>query len=191
MKSNLKLLLVSLLFAQCTASKTIEYLDSNSLQELESFQSLPLEHQLEIATAKEKGRRLWLCLRFQDRDGKALKHENIQLYHTTADGEYERADPQEQLSARLSGTVITDKDGRVLIKTILPGGYGGSNNGRHIHTNVEAANPRAYDIHFNQYTGFMGRRFIAKSNQHFLADLQELKDGTLITFLSIQVKLNQ
>jgi hypothetical protein len=34
----------------------------------------------------------------------------------------------------------------------------------------------------------MGRSFINGSDQHFLADLKQTKDSTLVTFLTMEVK---
>ena len=68
------------------------------------------------------------------------------------------------------------------------GDYGSSADNRHIHTTVFGAQPEAYDIHFKQYTGVMGKRFVKNSDQHFLADLKRSADGSLIGFLTIEVK---
>ena len=53
---------------------------------------------------------------------------------------------------------------------------------------VFGAKPEAYDIHFKQYTGKMGKNFISGSDQHFLADLKKDEDEKLIAFLTIEVK---
>ncbi len=112
----------------------------------------------------------------------------IHLYHTSAAGEYKPTDPNDESTARLNGTVLTDEKGRVFVQTILPGDYGRSADNRHIHTTVKDARPEAYDIHFKQYTGKMGSRFINRSDQHFLADLKQTKDSLLVAFLTLEVK---
>ena len=99
-----------------------------------------------------------------------------------------RKPPKMNLLARISGTAQTDSMGRVFLETILPGDYGSSADNRHIHTTVFGAKPEGYDIHFKQYTSWMGKNFADSSDQHFIADLKRDNNGFLIAFLTIEPK---
>ncbi|MEM7298686.1 MAG: hypothetical protein AAF391_10530 [Bacteroidota bacterium] len=167
----------------------METVSEEQNQELEIFNSLPEIHKLQIAEKNEPGEKLYLCLRIARKDdGTFVPNQEVLLYHTSAKGQYQPINPGDESTARLSGRVVTDPEGRAFIQTILPGDYGSSSDNRHIHTTVFGARPEAYDIHFKQYTGFMGKNFIDDSDQHFLADLKRLEDGALVSFLTIEVK---
>lgn len=189
MKRTLTILLLTFLLAQCSIDRTIPTLSESELQTLSAFQNLNGQSQVQISEENESGQKLWLCLRFVSKETeRPLIHEEIKLYHTSEEGEYEPSNPIDESTARLNGTVLTDAKGQVFVQTILPGDYGSSPDNRHIHTTVESANPLAYDIHFKQYTGKMGESFIDGSDQHFLAELKQTSDSTLVTFLTVEVK---
>ncbi|GEM_PF-581604 len=192
MKKILLILLTGILFAQCAIDRTIHELSTSETETLNTFEELPENNQVRISNISEPGQQLWLCLTFISKETKApLVNEEISLYHTSSAGEYEPVNPNDESTARLRGTVQTDDKGQVFVQTILPGDYGSSADNRHIHTTVKNAKPTAYDIHFKQYTGKMSENFIKGSDQHFLADLKQTEDGTLITFLTIEVKNHQ
>ncbi len=121
-------------------------------------------------------------------DKKKLSNQIVKFYHTSNSGNYEQSDPNDESSARLNGSAITDNKGQIYVETILPGDYGDSDDNRHIHTTVFRAKPEAYDINFKQYITYMGKNFTEGSDQHFLADLRMTKDSTLVCFLTIEVK---
>jgi len=188
-KRAITVLVMGFLLSQCSIDRTIPKLSQSEIQNLQAFENLNPKSQLRLSEITEPGQKLWLCLSFISRETKRpLIKEEISLYHTSAKGEYQAKDPNDETSARLSGTVFTDDKGRVFIRTILPGDYGSSADNRHIHTTVKNAKPVAYDIYFKQYTGRMGQNFINGSDQHFLTNLKQLEDSTLITFLTIEVK---
>lgn len=189
MKSRVLLILSSVLLTQCVIDRTILSLSESEIQTLGIFESLDSNNQVRISELGEPGQKLWLCLTFISKETKnPLINEQIKLYHTSENGEYEPSDPSDESTARLNGTVTTNAKGQVFIQTILPGDYGSSADNRHIHTTVESAKPVAYDIHFKQYTNTMNKNFINESDQHFLADLKQTKDNTLVAFLTIEVK---
>ncbi|WP_089661642.1 hypothetical protein [Christiangramia echinicola] len=160
-----------------------ETLDLNDFKKIESISRST------ITKEDEPGEKLLLCLKYIDKENKKpLLNQEVKFYHTSDLGEYDPADPEDESTARLKGTAVTNKRGRIYIETILPGDYGSSDDNRHIHTIVKGAKPETYDIHFLQYTGFMGKRFIENSDQHFLAELKYNKDSTLVAFLTIEVK---
>ena len=173
----------------CSNHPDISQISSLETKELLSFQQLDSIHHLQIADLNEKGDRLQLCLHFVNRENQQpLTNQEVILYHTNSSGDYEPLEAGNEQTARLSGSAITDDLGRIFIETILPGSYGNSGDNRHIHTTVYGAKPEGYNIHFKQYTGKMGKRFIKGSDQHFLADLKYTLDSTLVTFLAIAVK---
>lgn len=189
MKKLVSIIFVSFLLIQCSIDRTILNLNQSEILTLRTFEKLNIENQVRISELAEPGQKLWLCLTFISKENKKpLINEEINLYHTSTIGEYEPTDPNDESTARLNGTLLTDDKGQIFVQTILPGDYGSSADNRHIHTTVKNAKPAAYDINFKQYTGKMGKNFINGSDQHFIADLKQTKDSTLVTFLTIAVK---
>ncbi len=189
MKRIFTLLFMGILFTHCSIDRTVQYLSQSEIQTLSAFENLDNANQLRIAEINEPGQKLWLCLTFISKGTKnPLINEEIKLYHTSSNGEYEPKNPNDESTARLNGTVQTGNKGHIFVQTILPGDYGNSADNRHIHTTVKNAKPVAYDIHFKQYTGKMGNNFINGSDQHFMANLKQTKDSTLVAFLTIEVK---
>ncbi|WP_420317800.1 hypothetical protein [Ekhidna sp.] len=178
-----------LLLSSCGIDRTINSISSAEKRDFDSFKKLDQKHKLSIADKSEPGEPLTLCLTFVDKITKApLVNRQVHFYHTNINGDYRPEIAGDESTARLNGDAISDSNGRILVSTILPGDYGSSTDNRHIHTSFFGAKPEAYDIHFKQYTGIMGKRFIDGSDQHFLADLKKNIDGTLIGFLTIEVK---
>ncbi len=183
------MLLMSLLLTQCSIDRTIHNLSLSELQTLDQFEGLERQSQVRISDPDEPGQKLWLCLTFVSAETeRPIIKEQIKLFHTSSQGEYNPDDPSDESTARLNGTAYTDDQGRIFVQTILPGDYGSSSDNRHVHTTVQNARPQAYDIHFKQYTGMMNERFINGSDQHFLADLKQTEDGVLVAFLMVEVK---
>ncbi|WP_250432395.1 dioxygenase family protein [Hanstruepera flava] len=189
MKRVVTILFLIFIFTRCAIDRTIQNISQSEIQTLSVFKALESHNKVRICGTDEPGQKLWLCLTLVSKENKRpLINEQIQLYHTSAIGEYEPKNPNDESTARLNGTAITNEKGQVFVQTILPGDYGSSTDNRHIHTSVMNAQPEAYDIHFNQFTGKMGRHFINDSDQHFLADLKQTEDSTLVTFLTMEVK---
>jgi len=175
--------------AQCSIDRTIIQISDAEKEVLNEYQHLDNKNKSNIADKTEPGKRLLLCLTFVNKaDKKELSNQAVKFYHTSSSGNYVQSDSNDESSARLNGSAITDSKGRIYIESILPGDYGSSDDNRHIHTTVFGAKPKAYDIHFKQYTTYMGKNFIEGSDQHFLADLRMAKDGTFVCFLTIEVK---
>ncbi len=186
---ELAFVFTAFVFFQCSVDQSIEQINEAEMELLEGFRRLESESQVKICGKEEPGHRLMLCLTFMSKESrKPLINQNIKFYHTSTTGEYEPTVSGDESTARLSGSAISNQYGQVFIETILPGNYSSSGDNRHIHTTVAGANPEAYDIHFCQYTGLMGRNFINGSDQHFLADLKFTKDSMLVSFLNIEVK---
>ncbi len=187
--NRLLLIIFSLSVISCSIDRTIIEITEDENNTLIDFQKLPRENFLKITDKNEPGEKLILCLTFIEKESKRkLPNQPVQFYHTSTSGNYEPTDINDESTARLSGQATTNNMGQIYIETILPGDYGSSNDNRHIHTTVFGARPEAYDIHFKQYTTYMGKRFAKGSDQHFLADLKKTKNNTLVSFLTIEVK---
>ena len=187
--NKLFLLLFFLVSFSCSIDRTIAEASEKENTTLRKFQNLPNKNILKITTKNEPGEELLLCLTFIDKESKIkLSNQLVHFYHTSTNGNYELTDPNDESTARLNGQSMTTDMGQIYIETILPGSYGSSDDNRHIHTTVFGAKPEAYDIHFKQYTDYMGNRFIKGSDQHFIADLKKTKEAKLVGFVTIEVK---
>lgn len=187
--TRLILIVFSFSIISCSIDRTIVQVTENENNTLINFQKSPSESILKITDKNEPGEKLILCLTFIDKESKRnLPKQLVKFYHTSTKGNYEQADPNDESTARLSGQSITNNKGQIYIETILPGDYGSSDDNRHIHTTVFGAKPEAYDIHFKQYTTYLGKNFANGSDQHFLADLKRTKENKLVCFLTIEVK---
>ncbi|MEO9484607.1 MAG: hypothetical protein ABJG47_14210 [Ekhidna sp.] len=188
MRSIYYSLLTMLLITSCM-DKEIRSLSLSDKETLSEFKELPMENICVIAGADEPGQPLLLCLTLFNKETlKPLSGQRISFYHTSTEGTYDPVVSDDESTARLNGSGVTDSLGRIFVRTILPGDYGSSNDNRHIHTSVFDAHPSAYDIHFKQYSGIMGRRFIDGSKQHFLADLVSDNNQNLVTFLDMYIE---
>lgn len=186
---GLSYLFVFIFLGSCAIDRTMPKISHSEKASLIDFQSLSDQHTLNITEEDEPGRKLFLCLSFINKATKSpLINQEVKFYHTSAAGHYEPTDPRDEATARLNGTAKTNLNGKILVKTILPGDYGSSSDNRHIHTTVFGAQPEAYDIHFKQYTGTIGRNFVKGSDQHFLADLKRTEDEVLVAFITLEVK---
>lgn len=175
----------------CGIDRDIPSISQKDLKAIQNFEQLDKANKVLINEDKGSAEPLILCLTFVDLASKEpLFNQRVHFYHADATGEYRPSTSGDESTARLSGEAITDSLGRILLKTSLPGDYGSSADNRHIHTTVFGAKPEAYDIHFKQYTGWMGRNFIDGSDQHFLADLKKDESDNLIAVLAIEVKFN-
>jgi protocatechuate 3,4-dioxygenase beta subunit len=183
------LLPAAVLLCSCSIDRTMSSLTTDELRRLEDFRKLKKENALHIGSEKEEGEALTLCLTFVEKESKQiLSNQRVHFYHADSNGEYQPSVLNDESTARLNGEATTDDQGRIYLKTTLPGDYGSSKDNRHIHTTVFGAKPEAYDIHFKQYTTYMGSRFAKGSDQHFLADLKKDDNDNLVAFLTIEIK---
>lgn len=188
---QLFLFLFLLFGSACTLDRTIPLWSPEEEEALRLFQELPPEHQAVLVDEEEEGQELLLCLNFIDQLDKApLAAREVYFYHATNQGLYEPSDPNDESTARLHQQAITDELGRIFVKTILPGDYGSRSDNRHIHTTVSGAQPEAYDLHFRQFANLGLQRFIHRSAQHFLVDLINTSDSSLLGFMTVQAKFN-
>jgi protocatechuate 3,4-dioxygenase beta subunit len=186
-----KLLVVFALaaFTQCSIDGAIREISQEEMETLNQYQLLGKKSKLTMAEKNEPGEKLLLCVTFVNKQNNSVRsNQLVKFYHTDSNGNYKQSDPNDESTARLSGSVITDDHGRVYVETILPGDYGSTDDNRHIHMNVSGAKPEAYDINFKQYISYLGKRFTDGSDQHFLADLKISADSSLVCFLTIEVR---
>jgi hypothetical protein len=178
------------IFLSCSAQNTeVKKVTEKERAVLKEFQSISGTASLQLTKADEPGEELVLCLVFIDKKTKApLQNQKVLFYQTSNDGDYHPKVAGDEKTARINGIGFTDAKGRIFIKTVLPGSYATRGDGRHIHMQVFDAQPKAYDIHFKQYTGARMRNFIKERDQFFLADLKYTKNKKLISFLTIEVK---
>lgn len=173
----------------CSIDRNFPLISSEEEKILSEFKKLDDENIAIIANEKEKGKRMVLCLTYKEKNtSEIIKNQRVLFYQATNNGEYEQTDPNDESTARLNTTAITDHLGRIFVTTILPGDYGSTDDNRHIHTTVFGFKPEAYDLHFSQYANSGLKSFIKNSNQHFLADLKYSSDSTLVAFMTITPK---
>lgn len=177
-------------FISCAAqNKKFEKVTIKEENIFKEFQDVPNSAKLQMTKKEELGESLVLCLTFVNKKTKAaLQNQRVLLYQTSNDGNYNPEVEGDEKTARIRGVGFTDTNGRLLIRSILPGSYATSGDNRHIHTQVFGARPEAYDMHFKQYTSARMKRFIQSRDQFFLVDLKHTKEGKLIGFLTIEVK---
>lgn len=186
-----KLILICccVLSLQCAVDRTILPATDAEFISLEQFQTLEEANKVTIANEKEPGVPLMLCLTFLDKGSReVLANQSVSFYHATTDGEYEPSTPNDETTARLSGTATTNEFGNIYVETILPGDYGSSENNRHIHTTVHGARPYAYDIFFKQYSRRVGRFMDSGNEQMFFANLKSVPYNKLVCFVTIEAK---
>jgi len=177
-------------FISCVAqNKEFEKVTVEEETIFKNFQSIPNSAKLQMTKKEEPGESLMLCLTFVNKETKVpLQSQKVLFYQTSNDGNYNPEIAGDEKSAKIRGIGFTDAQGRLFVKTILPGSYATSGDNRHIHTQVFGAKPEAYDMHFKQYTNSRMRRFIEGRDQFFLVDLKRTKEDALIGFLTIEVK---
>lgn len=186
--------LLGLLFTLCYLScasqgQDMDSINSKEKEQLRAFQGVQLMSRSKLTEDGEPGKKLFLCLTFIDKTRKTpLNDQKVLFYQTSNDGNYHPKVVNDERTAKISGVGFSDEKGRIFIETILPGSYSKSGDNRHIHTQVYGASPEAYDIHFKQHTSDRMKRFIKYRDQFFLMDLKKMKDGSLIGFLTLEIK---
>lgn len=181
--------ILCLLLVGCGFDRTIYPYSSEEENMLTAFENFPQRSQMIVVDEEEPGVRLNLCLTFVNKEtGASLNDRQVSLYQTDDEGNYDATDPDDESTARLRKHATTDSLGRLFVRTILPGDYGSSSDNRHIHLQVAKAKPTAYDLHFKQYSTYMLRRFVEKSDQHFLVDLKIDSVGTLFGNMIVECR---
>ncbi|MEO1259274.1 MAG: hypothetical protein AAFZ15_10785 [Bacteroidota bacterium] len=182
-------LFLSILFVTaCQVDRTIPPITEKNDYKIRGYKNLAPRNKLKMAKDEEPGERLVICgkLIWND-DKRPLNNQLIHFYQTDQSGDYQQSNPDDEKTARLRGELITNDLGMFYLETILPGSYGSSDDNRHIHTTVFGANPEAYDLHFKQHTGYLGRKSVARNDQQFLIDLSRKGDGTLVGFVTMEI----
>ena len=174
----------------CSAQNTaITRLTDSEFKQLEEFTSMDSLHIVQITDSHEPGTQLIICGTIvKKRNGNPIPNLNIYLYHTDNTGEYQRQIEDDVTSARLNGTVMTNKEGRFTVKTILPGDYVTHPDTKHIHTIVTGAKTEDYEFYFEQFIIDYLRITIENKDQLYLIDLKKIDNGTLVGFITLEVK---
>ncbi len=160
------LIFLSLFIFGSSIDRTILEISDDEHSILADFQKLPSKSILKITNKNEPGEKLLLCLTYIDNDGKeCLPNQLVKFYHSSTNGKYEQEQTNlnDESTAKLSGQVFTDDKGRVYFESILPDPYGSSDDNRHIHSTVIREKPKAIDIHFKQYTNYMGKYLLKEA----------------------------
>ncbi|WP_411768576.1 hypothetical protein [Winogradskyella sp. A3E31] len=91
--NRLIIVVFSLFLVTCSIDRTIAELSEAEISIHSDYQNLPSENKLKIANKNEPGEKLILCLTFIDKETKkALSHQQVKFYHTSANGNYEQSD---------------------------------------------------------------------------------------------------
>lgn len=110
--NRLIIIIVSLTITQCSIDRTIVQISEAEKDVLNEYQHLDKKNKSYIADKKEPGKRLLLCLTFVNKaDKKELLNQVVKFYHTSSSGNYEQSNPNNESSARLNGSAITDSKG--------------------------------------------------------------------------------
>jgi len=89
--------------------RTIVQISEAEKDVLNEYQHLDKKNKSYIADKKEPGKRLLLCLTFVNKA--ELLNQVVKFYHTSSSGNYEQSNPNNESSARLNGSAITDSKG--------------------------------------------------------------------------------
>lgn len=187
---NLALFLVAVLTVNCAAQElSIPGADSDLNSKLAVYQKLDSKHHAVIAKKDEPGERLLVLARLLSLEtDKPISNLTIGMYQADINGSYGEQKAGDESTARISGDVTTDSEGRFMISTVLPGDYGTRSGNRHIHLSVPGAKPVAYDFFFDNYVGVGTRFWVNGSDQAILLELKKTDGGVLIATADLKVK---
>lgn len=147
------------------------------------------ENIIRLAPADEPGDRLIINFIVTDKQtGTPIPAADVYLYQANANGEYHPADPGDESTAKLSGIITTDKNGKFVINTILPGEYEEPGN-RHIH--IHYARAKNYEqtggvILFEENVNNEVRQWAAETGFGTIIDIKKV-NGTLTGNLNIKL----
>ncbi len=154
----------------------------------DSYRQANPQNILQLAATDEPGTPLLILGRLTTPLDRNLPTTPINFYHADAVGNYDESVPGSESSARIHGQIVTDSTGRFMISTIVPGAYGNTNDGGHIHLSVDGAQPAAYDVYFRQYASRGVLQSISGSSQAIALNLHSFRGDTLIAISSLPVR---
>ena len=174
----------------CQPVDDILPLDAGEKARLRQFEALPPSAQVHPVPENEPGTPLVVCGKLLHKGSQApVPHTSMLVYHTDVRGDYQQRVQGKPETARISGKVETDEQGRFFISTILPGRYSNKGPGGHNHLQVEGARPEGYTFQFSQYSSFGDKQFISSNDQFFLVELKRDEQGRLVGFLDVPVRV--
>ena len=173
----------------CAQKRTMASLTELELVQFEEYLGLDSLNMVHITDEHEPGTQLIICgTLVKKENGKPIPNQSIYLYQTDNTGEYNRQTEEDATSARLNGTVMTNKQGRFMVKTILPGDYVTHPDTRHIHSIIEGTKSGGHDFYFEQFVQDYLRRTVENDDQHYLIDLKKNQNGTVVGFITLETK---
>jgi len=179
--SKIFIVLFSLVFIQCSQDKTIDKITSSEQKVLEQYQQLDTKNKTSIPDAPQNGEKLLLCLNLVDKKtNKAISNKVVKFYYTSEgfiNLEHQNYNPNKIID----GLAITDSEGRICVQTFL------HEKNSSIGLTVLNKTPNEFNINFKQYLTNRSEKWVKESNEHFLANLKRLKDGALVSFLTIEI----
>ncbi len=172
---------ISLFFIQCSQDRIIDKISNSEQKILEQYQQLDDKSQTLIPDVPQNGEKLLLCLSLvEKKTNKAISNEVVKFYYTSKgfiNLEHQNYNPNKIID----GLAITDSKGRIYVQTFL------HKNNSSIGITIVNKMPNEFNINFKQYLTNRGEKWVKESNEHFLADLKRLKDGSLVSFLTIEI----
>lgn len=190
----MKSLIVILLFVftvGCAAQTTNEIpaAGEDLIKSRTQFIEMAESYKAEIAPAGSDEKKLIILVQTVSKEtGEEIAGAKIRVYQAGADGEYHPKVKGDEKTAKISGDVTTDSQGRFMITTILPGDYGTAAGNRHIHLYAADAKPTSYDFFFSNFVSAGTRSWVNGSSQAFLLDLYKLDDETLIASVTLELR---
>ncbi|MBL4715440.1 MAG: hypothetical protein JKX95_02305 [Bacteroidia bacterium] len=190
MKEISVIVLIFFFWISCNAQdSTIIKVTDTELHLFEEYLNLDSLNVVQVTNDQEPGIQLIICgILLRKENGSPIPDQEIYLYQTDNTGEYHRQIEDNITSARLNGTVLTNKEGRFTIKTILPGDYVTHPDTRHIHAVIKDSKPEVHDFYFKQYAKDYLVSLVEEGGEHFLIDLKRINNGTLVGFITLEVK---
>jgi hydroxyquinol 1,2-dioxygenase len=96
--------------------------DANLLGPFWRAESPPMAHGESIVRSPTPGPAMFVNAWFKDRDGKPIAGAEVDIWHSSPEGFYENQDPV-QADMNLRGKFVTDADGHIAFRSVLPAGY--------------------------------------------------------------------
>ncbi|MEZ5059779.1 MAG: hypothetical protein R2879_22320 [Saprospiraceae bacterium] len=187
--SFLWVLLVVLGLNSCNSDHDIPIVKNSQI--LGEFLKMKEPHLLNLLQNSAAGRPLYLCLTVQEGAEKLpLARKEIFVYQADVSGEYQSEIPGKENTAKIRGTGITDLDGRVLVRTLLPGDFGSIDLNRHIQVQIDGAYPKLHRIYFRQFANCEIQNQSRKETETHIVDLERDEASNLVAFLKLEVNLS-
>jgi len=172
---------ISLMFIQCSQDRIIDEISNSEQKILEQYQQLDTENKTLIPDAPQNGKKLLLCLSLVDKKTSKAISNKIVKFHYTSEGFINLESQNYNPNKIIDGIAITDSKGRIFVQTFL------TKKRSNISISIGDKEPKDFNINFKQYLTNRGEKWVEESNEHLLTNLKRTKDGTLVSFLTIEI----